>query len=67
MPLFIKSSPWMTFFWIGCSVMGFVYLIGFWNGQGSPAFIVSQVALGIVGVIRERYIQTHLRDRSEKI
>ena len=42
--------------------MGFVYLIGFWNGQGSPAFIVSQIALGIVGVVRERYIQTLFGD-----
>lgn len=59
MPEIFKSFHAMTFLWIGCIVLGLVYLFGLWDGQGSPAFIVGQVWLGVVGIIRERYIHAH--------
>jgi len=52
----------MTFFWVGCAVMGIVYLLGVWDGQGSAAFIVGQIVLGIVGVAREFYIKSQNAD-----
>lgn len=60
MPGFIKSSNCMTFIWTGSAVMGAAYLIGLWDGHGSPAFIVSQIVLGIIGAVRERYIRRQL-------
>ncbi len=62
MPEFIKNTYWMTFFWVGCAVMGIVYLLGVWDGQGSAAFIVGQIVLGIVGVAREFYIKSQNAD-----
>lgn len=59
MPEFLKTATAMLFLWTGCIVMGLIYLFGLWDGQGSPAFIVGQVTLGIVGVLREIYIGRH--------
>lgn len=59
MPDFIKSTRWMSFYWIGCIVMGFVFLFGIWNWQGSSAFIVGQIVMGVIGLLREVYIKRH--------
>lgn len=57
----IKSAAWMQFLWMGCIVMGIVYLTGLWDGNGSPAFIIGQIVLGVVGLLRERYVRAHYR------
>ena len=54
---FIKSSNWMLWFWIGSAVLGLVYLFGLWDRTGSPAFMVSQVVMGVLGAVRELYLQ----------
>lgn len=54
---FFKSSNWMLSLWIGSVVLGAVYLLGFGDGQGSPAFVVGQVVLGVIGSLRELYLQ----------
>ncbi len=59
MPELIKSAAWMQFLWMGCIVMGLVYLFGLWDSKGSSAFIVGQIVLGVVGLLRERYVRTH--------
>lgn len=61
MPEWLKTSAGMLFLWSGCIVMGLVYLFGLWDGQGSPAFIVGQIVLGLVGLLRETYISRHYR------
>ena len=59
MPEMFKSSAAMLCLWTGCIVMGLIYLFGLWDGQGSLEFIVGQVVLGIIGVLRETYIVRH--------
>lgn len=54
-----ESSAAMLFLWTGCIVMGAIYLFGVWDGLGSPAFIVGQIVLGVVGMLREAYIIRH--------
>lgn len=61
MPYWIRSASLMSFFWAGCAVMPLVYLYGLWDGRSSPAFIVGQVVLGVVGLCREAYIQNKYR------
>ena len=51
----------MRFFWSGCIVMGLVYFLGLWDGQGSPAFIVGQVVIGAVGLLREIHLDRKAR------
>lgn len=51
----------MRFFWSGCIVMGLVYFFGLWDGQGSPAFIVGQVVIGTVGLLREIHLDRKTR------
>lgn len=54
---FLKSSNLMLWFWIGCAVLGLVYLFWVWPKTGSPAFIVSQIFMGLMGALRELYLQ----------
>jgi len=56
-----KSSSAMLSFWSGCIVMGLIYLFGLWDGQGSPAFIVGQVVIGAVGLLREIHLDRKTR------
>lgn len=67
MPEFIKSATWMQSLWTGCIVMGLVYLLGLWDGHGSPAFIVGQIMLGVIGVLREIYIARHYVPDASKV
>ncbi len=53
----IRNSNWMLLLWIACAINGAVYLFFFWDGKGSPAFIVGQIALGLIGASREIYLQ----------
>lgn len=41
--------------------MGLVYFFGLWDGQGSPAFIVGQVVIGAVGLLREIHLGHQIR------
>ena len=61
MPEIFKSSSAMRFFWSGCIVIGLVYFFGLWDGQGSPAFIVGQVVIGTVGLLREIHLDLNTR------
>lgn len=54
-----KSNKAMVSLWVGCMVMGAVYLFGLWDGLGSPAFIVGQIVLGAIGLTRELYLKKH--------
>lgn len=55
-----KFSSLMISFWVGCIVMGLTYMIFFYdngNGSGNSAFIVGQVVIGWVGLLRENYLK----------
>jgi len=45
-----------SIFWMGCVVLGIIYLFGIWDGQGTSAFIVGQIIMGVIGLIREYQI-----------
>jgi hypothetical protein len=53
------SHQYMLMLWVGCMVMGAVYLFGLWDGNGSPAFVVGQIVLGAVGTTRELHLKKH--------
>lgn len=52
-----KSHEYMLCLWTGCAVMGTVYLFCMWNGDDSPAFIVGQIVMSILGIQRELYLK----------
>lgn len=52
-----RSSSWMLSLWIGCIVLGSAYLFGLRSHDESPAFIVGQIIMGLVGAGREIYLQ----------
>ena len=54
---FIRSSNLMLWFWIVCAVLGLAYLFFVWPKTGSPAFIVSQIFMGMMGAMRELHLQ----------
>lgn len=54
---FIKSSNLMLWFWIVCAVLGLAYLFFLWPKTGSPAFIVSQIFMGLMGAMRELHLR----------
>jgi hypothetical protein len=61
--ILLSSSSLMLCLWTGGIVMGAAYLLGLWDGQGSPAFIVGQIVLSVIGVLRE----LHLRKNGFKL
>ena len=52
-----KSHQYMLCLWTGCAVMGAVYLLGLWDRNDSPAFIVGQIAMSIFGILRELHLK----------
>ena len=53
----------MLWFWIICAVLGLVYLFWVWPKTGTPAFIVSQIFMGLMGAMRELHLQ---RNQTQK-
>lgn len=49
----------MLCLWVGCVVMGSVYLLSF-GGGNKPEFIVGQIVLGIIGAAREMYLKKYV-------
>lgn len=57
--LFIKRTfrrPYMLLLWAGAIVMGLTYLVGFGATKESLSFVVGQVVLGVLGLLREYQI-----------
>ncbi|MFM2668648.1 hypothetical protein AAFX24_28295 [Vibrio mediterranei] len=54
-----ESHKEMSGIWIGCIVMGLAYLLAFYDGSYSPAFIIGQVVLGSFGLLRELHLNKH--------
>ncbi len=56
----LLSSKYMLAIWIGCIVLGFAYIAFIWNGSDSLAFVVGQIVLGVIGIVREISINREL-------
>lgn len=59
----ISSHESMLRLWIGCVVLGLAYLLFFYDGSESPAFIVGQIVLGVFGISREMHIKENYLDK----
>ena len=53
----------MFSYWAGCFSLGMVYLVGLWDGMSSPAFIVGQIFMGAIGMLREYHLYRLSNDK----
>lgn len=51
-----KDSHAIFSYWAACFSLGVVYLLGLWDGVSSPAFIVGQIFMGVIGMLREYHL-----------
>ncbi len=47
------TKKYVSCIWVGCIVMGLAYLVGFDYDKEATPFVIGQVVLGVVGLIRE--------------
>ena len=52
----MSSHRFMMCLWKGCIVMGVIYLLFLWDRNTTPAFVVSQIVLGVIGWLREVHL-----------
>ena len=58
---FVSNGAGEGFFlkvWVGAIVLGLAYLVFLKSPEESAAFIVGQIVLGVVGVVRELGLQS---------
>lgn len=60
------SGEFIKFYWCGCSILGLTYMIFFEYHSDAIAFIVSQVAMGVIGIYREYRIEFYRDKNYEK-
>lgn len=53
------SHESMLWLWVACVITGAGSLLCLWNGSGSPSFIIGQIIMGLIGIMRERHLAKH--------